>query len=106
MIEFAQRYSISPGDIEVARVDMTDSLSSTETLSSVTVTNAGTTGLTLGTATVNTGSTYIYGRTVATGKGASWSVQGQVINRTYTMLFTGVTSASRTLKRHALFDCR
>ncbi len=107
-ITLAQYYSISPSDVELIAVDFTDTLSSTETLTSPSATQIGTTVLTLGTPTVNTGTTEVLGRTVAVGKAVSFRVQGQTLSNAYRVRVAVTTSSSptRTLNRDVLFDCQ
>lgn len=107
-ITLGQRYAISPGDVELMAVDFTDTLSSTETLSSATATQVGTTHLTLSNVTVNTGSTEVLGRVVSVGKAVSCKVIGQVLGNSYRVTFEVVTSSNpaRTLRKDALFDCQ
>ena len=108
-ITLSQFYSISPSDVELIAVDFTDTLSSTETLSSPTATVVvGSSVLTASNVAVNSGSTDILGRTVAVGKGVWLKVAGQTLGNTYRVRIGVATSSSpaRTLNRDILFDCQ
>lgn len=107
-ITLAQYYSISPSDVELIAVDFTDTLSTTETLTTPTATQIGTTVLTLASVAVNTGSTEVLGRTVSVGKAVSFRVSGQTLSNAYRVRVQVVTTSipTRTLNRDVLFDCQ
>lgn len=105
-IELSKIHELSPSDVRWFAIDFTDDLSSTETLSTVTVTQSGTTTLTVASATINAASTDIDGRTVSTGKGVSYKVSGQSLGVLYRIRVNVTTSSGETLVRDALFECK
>ena len=104
----SQFYSISPSDVEIAGVDYTDVLSTTETVSGPSVAEITTTDLTLSNVGVNTAVTEIFGREVAVGKGVLFRVSGQVLTRSYRVRVNVTTSSTptRSLYRDVTFDCQ
>lgn len=106
-VELAQRYYLSPSDVRWFGVDFTDDLGSTDTLSTVTVTEVGTTILTIASEAVNAGSTQILGRTVSASKGVFFKVSGQTTSPSpYRVRVNVTTSSGETIVRDALFECK
>lgn len=95
LVTLEQRPVISVGDGDVADVDMTKQLASSETIASATVSEITTTDLTLGTPVVNTAVLEVLNKNAAIGKAASFSVSGQKKGTTYSIKFTMTTSNSR-----------
>lgn len=105
-ISFSKVHSMSPSDVRWFGADFQDDLSSTETLSSATVTQVGTTHLTIASVSVNAASTDIDDREVAIGKGVTWKTSGQTLGTLYVQRVNVTTSSGETIVRDAQFECK
>jgi len=102
-IKLDQRPVISVGDTDIAKIDYTDYLDSTELLTGTpTVAEVTTTDLTLTNKTVNATEVRILERDVAIGKAVQFKVSGQKINTEYSIRVTASTDAGRTAVRDAI----
>lgn len=93
---------LSVGDIENFAVDFTDLLDSTEVISGPTVVELTTTDLTIANVAVNIAQIVIRHRTIEIGKGLQFSIQGQKLGVTYTLLIEVDTDSTpaRHFERH------
>lgn len=92
-----QIYSIPPGKTKVVSVDMSPQMGDGETLSgAVTVEEANTSALTIGTPTVNTATLTINDKDVAIGQALQFTVMGNVQGR-YTISAFAVSSESQDI---------
>lgn len=96
-IELDQR-EISVGDVERVAIDYTDWLDAGESLSAVTVAEESTTDLTLSDEDVSAAALVILGRTVAAGRAALFTIEGQLAGK-YSIRVTVTTNAGREIVR-------
>lgn len=109
-ITLSQFYHVSPSDVELFAVDFTDTLSSTEELTgtpTVTAIAPNSTHLTISNISLNTTTTVILGREVATAKAMGFKAIGFQLGYTYRarVAVTTTSSPARTLNRDLTFDC-
>ena len=96
-----------PGESKLYSMDFTDLLGTSETISSVTsVTEEGTTDLTIANKVVITSETVVDGVTIGVNKGISFRVSGGIHGRNYRIEAIVVTSAANTLEGDGILKVR
>ena len=113
-IAIPPRMQISEGATSKVSVDLTDDLDDGELIASVAVVELVSSDLTItnlaggaNTATVNTGTLVIRGRTVAIGKAFRFQVSGQDAGSTYTLKYTYTSDSTppRIEPRVLVLEC-
>tara|TARA_Y100000593_G_scaffold16150_1_gene32030 strand:+ start:644 stop:997 length:354 start_codon:yes stop_codon:yes gene_type:complete len=107
-LDAPQKPTLRKGDVDGFRVDMTDYLRSTETISSVTsvtVTGVSTGAITVASAAASTGALTILGQSVGAGQAITFNVTvaSTATVGTYEATIKAVTSDSRTGHRRVAF---
>jgi len=89
---------ISTSGVDVISIDLTETLDSDETVSSIATPTESTEAVTLSSASVKSSSwTYKDGTSVSANKGVQCNVTAPATAGTYTIVWLPVTSSSRTL---------
>lgn len=105
-VTLEQMPEISEGDVEFVSIDYTKYLDGDELIATVdTVVEVTTTDLTLSGKKVSTAALVILNRTVAIGKAAQFTVQGQQSGTTYRVRVTITTDADREKVVDVLMVC-
>jgi len=107
-IKLDQRPTISAGATEVASIDFTEQLDSTETLTGApTIAEITTADLTFSNKVVSTAALTILDREVAVGRAVQFKVTGQKAGTQYQVRITASTTSTpaRTLVFDAIFNC-
>lgn len=100
-----QRRKIHPSETLILAVSFKSILKSGETVSSATVSCSPSSGVTLGSASVNGSTLTVVDESATAGQAITFSMVGQTVDTTYTITCTATLSTGQVRVRKIVCDC-